>query len=93
MRLTRNEKQNFIGPLVVGGVFGAFAAFASVAFDSEYGPHLYSDSQFSLPTISTVHAFLAFGSVLVGVVVLFGVLPIVLPRIWARFRASKDGHA
>ena len=93
MRLTKDEKQNLLGPLVVGSAFGAFAAFASVAFDSEYGPHIYSNSQFSLTTISVVHAVLAFGSVLVAVVLLFGVLPVVLPRVLARFRRSKDGHA
>jgi hypothetical protein len=93
MRLAKDEKQNLLGPLVVGSAFGAFAAFASLAFDADYGPHLYSDSPFSLATISAVHAVLAFGSVLGAVVLLFGVLPVVLPRVLARFRGSKDEHA
>jgi hypothetical protein len=86
--LTKDEKQNLLGPLVIGIAFGAFAAFASVAFDSEYGPHLYADSQFSLITISVVHAVLAFSSVAVAVVLLFGVLPVMLPRILSRLRGS-----
>jgi len=93
MIFTETEKENLLGPLVVGMVFGALTALALVAFDSEYGPHLYAESQYSLLTISIFHALVAFLSVTIGVVFLFGYLPIVLPRIISRIRGTGDGHA
>ena len=93
MALTKHEKQNLLGPTVVGIVFGVLAALASLAFDSEYGPHIYAKLQYSLTAISIAHAFVAFSVVTGGVVLLFGVLPIALPRILSRLRGSSGGHA
>lgn len=92
MRLSKNEKQTLLGPLVIGVLCGAFAALASLAFDSEYGPHLYAGSPYSLTTISITNGVLAFVSVVGGIVLLFGVLPIVLPRIVTRIARSRGRH-
>ena len=91
MALTRTEKQNLLGPLVVGTAFGALTALASVVFDAEYGLRVYAASQYSLVTISIFHALAAFVSVAGGTVFLFGYLPIALARIVSRIRASGGG--
>jgi hypothetical protein len=65
MALTKREKQNLYGPAVVGALFGVFAALASVAFDSEYGAHVYPNGERSLLFI-IVRAGLFFSSVMGG---------------------------
>jgi hypothetical protein len=93
MALTKPERQNLLGPTIVGILFGLLAAFASVAFDSEYGPYIYAKAKYSLTTISIVHALVAFSAVAGGVILLFGVLPIAVPRILSRLRSFGGGHA
>jgi hypothetical protein len=89
LRLSADERQSLIGPLVIGILVGGVAALASVAFDLEY-----ADGARAVVAGSTLHvgldAGLAFFGVIAAIVVGFGVLPIVLRRLAARQDLSSD---
>jgi hypothetical protein len=90
MRLSESEKETLVGPMVVGFPSGVLAALAVVGMDFDYGAHLYVTSPYSLTTIMVTHGILTFVAVAGGIVFLFGVLPIILPRILSHFSRSKD---
>lgn len=77
MTLSPSEKQTLIGPLVVGGLLGAFVAYAVFAFASEY--RLQNGD--SIDTWQTAaEAGFAFLVAVVSTVGLLGVLPISVQR-------------
>lgn len=77
MRLSTEEKQSLLGPMVVGCLLGAFVAYAAFAFDSELRLN-------GLP-VSTGHmimdALQGFALSLVSTLGLLGVVPIVVGRV------------
>lgn len=85
MRLSTSETQTLIGPLVVGGLLGAFCAYSVFAFASEAVPQGEDAPNWWPPAVAAVMAVLgAIG----GAVGLLGVLPIVFQRL--RSRGSSD---
>jgi len=76
MKLLSTEKQALIGPLVVGALFGAFAAYAVFAFSSEYR---LSGNQVAWWQV-LLEASLAFFVCVGGSVGLLGVLPVLIHR-------------
>lgn len=84
MRLSSEERQTLLGPLVVGMLVGAFVAYAAVAFNSEFRLNGHSVSDFQLVG-EAVLGFVLSVAVTVG---LLGVLPIAIHRKRAREKGS-----
>ena len=63
--LSQDEKQNLLGPLVVGSGLGLLASVGVLGFVSEYGAHVYASSTWGLTTIALINAVLAFVCVVV----------------------------
>lgn len=77
-KLSVEEAQNLIGPAVIGVVIGSFAAYAVVAFASEY--RVSGDVCVSLWS-TVAEAILVFLSCVVGTISVFGLAPIVIGRL------------
>lgn len=87
MKLSAEERQSLAGPAIVGCLFGLLAAFAAVAFHSEYGtPPGVAASWFGL----FVSGALAFASVAGGCFVAFGAIPVALERLRSRGESSRN---
>ena len=84
------SKQNLVGPAIVGCVIGVLAALAGLGFDSEYGPHIYASSTWSLHTLMVLHALVTFFCVACGVIFVFGLGPILFARVLAKFDKDTD---
>ena len=93
MRLDTAAKQSLVAPLVVGSIFGALAALGVVAFVTEYGANVYASSSWSLTAIAVTDGLLTFVAIAGGSVLVFGILPIVLPRIVARIARHCRSNA
>ena len=78
MKLSAEERQSLAGPAAVGCLFGLLAAFAAVAFHSEYGAPPGTAASWSSLFVSGA---LAFASVAGGCFVVFGAVPVALNRI------------
>lgn len=84
MRLSPEERQTFLGPLVVGVLVGAFVAYAAFALNSEYRLNGIPIGTVQLIAESTLGFLLA----VVSTVSLLGVLPILIHR--KRNRPNSD---
>ena len=84
MKLSSEERQTLLGPLVVGVLVGAFVAYAAVAFNSEFrlSGLPVSDLQF------IGEAALGFVLSVVATVGFLGVLPIAIHRKRARGKGN-----
>jgi hypothetical protein len=80
--LTESERQALVGPVVVGCVLGAFAALASLGFDSEYS-HI---DRWRM----ALNALGAFAAALAITTVPPGVLPVVIQRFRRRHGPTAD---
>lgn len=85
MRLSPSERQVLVGPLVVGCIFGAFVAYASFAFASEYG----SQGNVNIWWLTAGDAAFGFLGTVLSIVGVWGVLPILA----GRFRSKQDNNA
>lgn len=78
MKLSDSDKQQLLGPAVMGVLLGAFVAFVVLGFESEYHPEA---SSWEIGT----QAVLGFLLSVAGVIAAFGVVPVILNR-----RMKKD---
>ena len=83
-KITAEEKQSLVGPLVIGGLCGLLAVVAVVAFASEYRASLYQTSFLPFWLQVTGEALVAFVCVSGACVLAFGVLPVVIHRVASR---------
>jgi hypothetical protein len=86
--LTTSDRQTLIGPAVVGAFLGTLAALLSAGVGSEYGDNL--SPLYPGVTSAITEALVTFTVVTVGVVVLFGVAPLLLKRLLSRHTRGPD---
>ena len=77
--MTPLAKQTLLGPAVVGVLLGLFVAFCSFAFDSEYGSKVHPQLQ-PVWLYSVVQALLWFVLAAGGVIIIFGVAPLLIAK-------------
>ena len=84
--LSKPARQTLLAPAVVGAIFGLITGFADFGVSLEYGPNMR-------PMYFGIHwplleALITFLLVSTGIVLVFGVIPLVVARVMAK-RASR----
>ena len=80
------ERQNFVGPAVVGSILGAFAAYAVFALDSEYKLQT-GGAPTTLQTAT--EAAVAFLVCVLGTVAVLGLVPVLIARRRSRQNSRR----
>jgi len=86
--LSSSDRQNLLGPAVVGAVLGALAAFGVAAVHSEYGAHMAP----LYPGITglTAEALVTFALVAIATVIIWGCVPVLISRLASRRSRGPD---